>query len=367
MPASADFTTFLSQNMPKKNIMIGPAPSARGGISTVVTQYRDNGILKSLDCLYLTSFAPAGAIRKSWLALSTLLRLLALLITNQVGVVHIQTASYNSFYRKAAFAWLAYLFRRPVVLHVHGAEFLKFFTSRPAITRLFIRATMRRAARIIALSEYWADNFSSLINIDRRNIDVVPNPMQIAEKSVRRTTLRRLLFLGDIGQRKGCYDLIDALALLKERGIEVELRCGGGGEVEQLVAYAAGKGVQDELNMLGWIDAKTKADELQHADLFVLPSHFEGTPMTILEAMAAGVPVISSNAGGIPDMLQQGRLGEIVASGDSAALAAAIEQNLRDPTEMRRRADLAYEVIREQYDPRVIGAQLDALYRSFPA
>lgn len=344
--------------------MIGPPPTARGGIATVIAQYRDNGLFEALDVIYLPTFSAGRPWEKLQVVTLSLLRFFALLLRRRVGVVHIHTASFTSFYRKALFAWLAYFFGRPVVLHIHGGKFIEFATSGSPIARAFIARTLRRASRLIALSEHWAMRFRDELGIGRDRIAVVPNPISIAERSSVRPEPRQLLFLGDIIRKKGVYELVDALALLKQRGVPARLRCGGLGEIDALKSYATERRVQDELTMLGWIDAAAKADELRRADLFVLPSYVEGLPMTILEAMAAGVPVLASNVGGIPDMLRHGALGELIPSEDSVQLAAAIERNFREPAAMRQKAELAYGAIQQYYAPAVVCAQLAGLYEA---
>jgi glycosyltransferase involved in cell wall biosynthesis len=350
--------------MKQCNVMIGPVANARGGISTVISQYQHNGFFTALDVVYLPTFTPGNALRKLATTASSFLRLLLMLIAGRVDIIHIHTASFNSFYRKAAFAWLGYLFRRPVVLHIHGGKFIEFVDGTAPAMRALILRTLRNATRIIALSPHWGEVLASALALDRKQIRVLPNPVSTGDaQRAPGPATHDLLFLGDIVRKKGVYDLVDAVAALRERGLPVELRCGGTGEIAALQDYAASRGVGDALHMLGWIDAARKREEFQRAALFVLPSYFEGLPMTILEAMAAGVPVLASTVGGIPDLLDGGRLGWLTPAGDSEKLATSIEQILRDPQQVEQKTRSARQAIAAIYEPQAVCRQLAALYR----
>lgn len=135
------------------------------------------------------------------------------------------------------------------------------------------------------------------------------------------TSLRRLLFIGTTGPRKGLRYLLEALVLLKERGIDqLELDVVGPGDTEAHLSYLKQHGLLDKVRFHGRV-----ADPfpfMQADDLMVIPSIYDSFPNTVLEALHTGIPVIASSVGGIPEMLQFSEL--LFPPGDAKAIAEKI-------------------------------------------
>lgn len=156
---------------------------------------------------------------------------------------------------------------------------------------------------------------------------------------------------------------MEALALLKDRYPQLKLAVGGQGELAQLKARAAALGVAERIEELGWVTAGRKQDELARAAIFCLPSHAEGLPMALLEAMAAGKAVVSTGVGGIPDALRDGDNGLMVEPGKVDALAAALGKLLGDDGERRRLGARARATIEQEFESGVVIGQISAVYQ----
>jgi glycosyltransferase involved in cell wall biosynthesis len=135
---------------------------------------------------------------------------------------------------------------------------------------------------------------------------------------------------------------------------------GDGERRAELVEMASSLGLADRVRFTGWIaDVPPVYGAL---DVLVLSSNNEGLPVSLIEAMAAGVPVVSTSVGGVPDLLDGGQLGAVVLPGDVQGMAAAIIRALTDPA-ARATAEAARKMTLQQYDIRHSVAQTDALYR----
>lgn len=155
--------------------------------------------------------------------------------------------------------------------------------------------------------------------------------------------------------------LIDAAGLLFERRPDARwVVLGTGGLFEQTVARAERCGHAERLRYLGFVEDARGL--LPQADVFVLSSRTEGLGTSILDAMAAGVPVVSTAAGGIPEVIEDERTGLLVPPGDAAALAAAILRVLDDRALARRLADAAAVRVRD-FDVRRTIERTEELYR----
>ena len=132
-----------------------------------------------------------------------------------------------------------------------------------------------------------------------------------------------------------------------------------------MAALAAGLG--NAVTFAGWVRGEEKLALLQEAALLALPSYAEGVPIAVLEAMAAGLPVVTTPVGGIPDLIADGRNGLLVQPGDVPALASAINRLLDDPALRGAMGDLNRQQVVAEYDvPRYVDRLL-ALYTDVTA
>jgi glycosyltransferase involved in cell wall biosynthesis len=159
------------------------------------------------------------------------------------------------------------------------------------------------------------------------------------------------------------FELLAAGALLAPRFPALRLVFGGEGDFAALLRRAAELGIEDRIELPGWIEADQRDEQLARASVFCLPSHAEGLPMAMLEAMASGRAVVASSVGGIPETIVDGGNGLLVPPRDEAALARALTQVLGDEALRARLAGAARATIEQHYSTEVVCGQLSALYR----
>ncbi len=191
------------------------------------------------------------------------------------------------------------------------------------------RLCLRRTARVIAVSQAMAAHIAGE-GYDKARITVVPNGVPRFDSLPARRTPRGNWTLGVVAlfrPRKGIEVLIEALARLRRKGIPVQLRALGTFESPEYEGEIMA--LLERLGMTGYVAwtgfTRDVTAELRRMDLLVLPSLFgEGLPMAVLEAMAAGVPVVASRVPGIPEAIRHGRDGVLANPADPEALAEAI-------------------------------------------
>jgi glycosyltransferase involved in cell wall biosynthesis len=349
----------------KRIVMVGTSLRTMGGIAAVVQVYAAAGLFERFPVTYVASHCDGGALAKLRAMAGGYLRFLGLLVRGQVGLVHLHVASRASFWRKSGFFLLARLFRKPVVLHLHGGEFRIFYERECGpLRQRFIRAVFARAAHVIVLSRPWQDWVRALSG--NPHVDVIGNPV-LVPATVPSWEGRRaaaVLCLGRMNHGKGSYDLLQAVAALRPRAT-VELRLGGDGEAEQVRARARALGIDAQVHLLGWVRADAKARELAAASVFVLPSYNEGLPMSVLEAMAAGLPIVSTPVGGIPEAVSDGVEGYLVAPGDVDTLAERLALLASDPALARRMGAAARRQGESSYASAAVVPRLEQLYRTW--
>jgi glycosyltransferase involved in cell wall biosynthesis len=245
-------------------------------------------------------------------------------------VIHIHFASRGSTLRKLLLAQLVIHARRPLILHAHGGGFDKFHRGLPAVLRRFVNRTLQQANLVITLSSQWRDFYIRECELAPSQVVVLPNPVRVPAKIADRAHRTQVQFahLGKLGKGKGSYDLVKAfIALPPELRARSRLVMAGNGDLEGVRALAAG---EPRVVIRPWIEAADRDRLLNESDVFVLPSYAEGVPMSLLEAMASGLPCITTPVGGIPDLVTQGAEGLLVPPGDVARLGAAMAQLIAD-------------------------------------
>jgi glycosyltransferase involved in cell wall biosynthesis len=311
-------------------LQLGPALDVRGGISSV----------EQLICDYLPPYASirhvatmtdGARLTKAWVFARAVRALSRTLEGIEPAIVHIHFASRGSLLRKMILANMVLRARRPLILHAHGANFDQFHRDLPAPVRSLVSRTLQQATVLIALSSQWRDFYVHECEVSPSQVVVLANPVRLPARVPERAGRSQVQFLhlGRLGQRKGGYDLVNAFAALPESmRSRARLVLAGDGDVEGMTRLAAPLG--DRVRVLSWIDAHERDRLLAESDVFVLPSYAEGVPMALLEAMAAGLPCITTPVGGIPDVFTHGTEGLMVSPGDAGQLRAALSTFIAD-------------------------------------
>lgn len=345
-------------------VMIGTDPNAKGGIATIVTKYRQIGLFEKWRVTYLLTHVEGSINRKLTVALNAYWCMFTLLLDGHVGLLHIHVASRASTWRKSIFAVTAFLFRVPYVLHLHGAGFVEFFHNECGpVKRMIIRGFLKRAGCVIALSESWAIQLRQMEPEAR--IEVVYNSVSLPseQRGYKHSERKKeILFLGQIGERKGAFDLIRAFAAA---GSDAELLLGGDGEINKAAELASQLGVSEHVRLLGWVTGADKDALLATASVFVLPSYNEGLPMSVLEAMAWRVPVITTPVGGIPEVVRQNKEGLIVPPGDIHRLSQALRELLSDASLRERLGANGRARVQHVFSDGVVLPRLEAIWARF--
>jgi glycosyltransferase involved in cell wall biosynthesis len=261
---------------------------------------------------------------------------------------------------------LSRLLGRPVVLHTHGADFDEFYHRSPAFIKPFFRFIFSLCSRILVLSGFWRSFF--IKHAEPKKVEILHNGVYasvFSEHFTAPTNLSRFLFLGRLGQRKGVYDLLQAIDILvnKERHSDLQFFLAGDGDIDEVNRIIAEKQLTQHVQLLGWLQEKEKMEWFRQVDTIVLPSYNEGLPMALLEAMAAGKIIISTRVGGIPDLVEDGKNGFLMTPGDIDKLCQSIVYVKNHPAEMITMAKDNQEKILQDYNLATINQQLFAIYR----
>lgn len=345
----------ISQQNKRQILMVGPY--SQGGITTVIDLYLKYGLADYV--MFLPTYKGGNFFKKLTDYLFFFIQYLnQLIFNNDLKIVHIHASAKGSFLRKLFVLKLAKLFLKKTIFHMHSSDFNLFYDSIPQILKWLITDTLNNSDIIIALSPQWQKDLEE--KCSNKNIKVLYNPTAIKEfKKVAHDGIN-VLFMGILGQRKGAYDLVEACHYTKNE--QTKIRLYGDGEVEKLKDKILNEYVGDKINVEDWIQGDDVEKAYQEADIYVLPSYNEGLPMSILEALGHGLPVISTPVGGIPEAVTEGVNGYLIEPGDVKALAEKIDFLSEDKKLREKMGKESLRIAKEKFEINLVLKNLHKIY-----
>lgn len=347
-----------------KNVLfVGPHYSLRGGMASVLKVYSQTiHPFHFIAGYYYTN--PAASL---FYFIGAFAKLFWILLTKRnIKIIHLQSASRGSFFRKSVMILLSKLFGKKTILHIHGGEF-KIFYNNAGFLKGYIRYILNNVNELICLSDEWKEYFDSLTN--KKKTIVLNNPVIfpeviIAKKAAVPVTV---LYLNHINKAKGIFDVLDFINENKEwLNGTFRFVIAGAGESQKLEQFIAVNNLYPLIEYKGWVEGKEKESLVQNCDLFILTSYNEGLPMSILEAMVHKKTIISTNVGGIPRIVKPGENGWLIVPGDKAALVTAFSEIKNNVTLLDKYGDYSYEIAKN-YSPEEVKEKLGRIYEELLA
>lgn len=331
-----------------KIIMIVPDPMVKGGIAAVVNGYRGSVLEERNEITYLESYRDGTKWQKLGKACGAYLKFARTVFRERPDVVHVHSSFGPSFYRKLPFLLWSRVKKIPIVNHIHGAEFDTFYEKASPAKRRLVRSVYRGCTRLIVLSKEWKERIAQIVPEEK--IDVIENYCRIPENpGWEEKRPEQLLFLGELGKRKGCYDIPEILERAAQAHPHLLLIMAGDGEMEELRHSFEERGLSDRVCFPGWVRGEEKETLLRESSIFLFPSYHEGMPMAVLEAMSYGLAVITTDVGGIPRLIQDGINGFCRKAGDVEGMSQALCRLLEQESSARELGEKARRLAEENY------------------
>jgi len=342
----------------KKVLYVGPV-NEFGGIGSVINMYA-----KHFDELNLVSTSSNEAgVDKLFHFINSFFKISYICITNSdIRILHLHSAAKGSFIRKSLIGLTGKLLNKKVVFHIHSGSFESYY-KKAGFFQFLIQFILYNMDTVICLSEQWKHFYQEKLGLE--NVVVIGNPVEIPELLDYQNDTNRiqLLFLGKICDNKGIFDLIEYLRLNSYfLNNQIELLIGGDGEVERLKQKLNDPNLNNNIQYCGWVQEDFKVQLLSNCDVYILPSYFEGLPVSILEAMAFGKPIIATNVGGVPSIVQNNHNGWLFNPGSFKELDTIFEQIFEKRERLTNYGKSSYIQV-SQYAPELIQQDLTNLYQ----
>jgi phenylacetate-CoA ligase len=351
-------------------LMIGTSGKTQGGIASVVNTYRDGGLFDRVPTQYIVTHCDGSVMRKLLQFATALMATARALLHRDVALVHAHVSTGGSFWRKSILLFGARIAGVPTVFHLHSGGFSKWVEriGPGSLRARWIRHTIDSSNVVIALNRSTASWLATFA--PKASVTVMGNPIIVpslvdkpANSPAQTRTGGTVLYLGWIYDFKGCYDLLRAWAKFKQRCPGWRLSVGGKGEVDRFLAEAEELGVRGDIDFLGWITGQAKEDQFRQADVLILPSYYEGMPMSVLEAMAHGLAIAATPVGGVAEMMVPNVHGLWMKPGDIEGICACLVALAESPDLRARMGRAAHDHVKANNSIESILEQLLTVYR----
>jgi glycosyltransferase involved in cell wall biosynthesis len=322
---------------------------------------RDSALANDWRLVFVGSITVGASLPvRFWQSALFPARVAIALIKYPRAMMHVHLAQRGSFWRKRIAAGLARLAGRPVLVHVHGSVFDKWASAEPRRLRAVARL-LESSRFVVVLSESWRVRILALAGA--AHCVVIRNSVALPAEPARGSDPPLVLFLGELGVRKGVDGLLSAIRGIQAQGIPASWVLAGEGDVAETRRKVDLLPNPDLVDVPGFLRASDKAGLLGKADVFVLPSFDEGLPVALLEAMAYGLACVVSPVGGIPEVVMDGKNGVFCTPGDATSIETALRSVLEDAEFMRRLGRDARRTVAECCSMDSIVEQSSTLYR----
>ncbi len=254
----------------------------------------------------------------------------------------------------------------------------RFMVSFNRVLRFFEEQTLERSNKLIAVSDFTRRELLKYYNVKEAKIRVIHNGVDIhkfappEDKAKVKQELGfsnkefNILSVGRLYARKGLFTLIKSVSIVAKKYRNVKLIISGKGqsnEMKKLVDYAEKLGIHSNILFTGYFPDAKLPKLYQAADIFAFSTFYENLPFAVLEALSSRLPVVTTNVGGIPEMIEDGKNGFLVPPANSAALSDRILYLIENPMEASEMANKARETVENRFDWRLIVKKVLKVYR----
>lgn len=337
-----------------KVLIVATSPYTRGGITAVIKTQQQGEQWDRFHCKWIGYHVDRAAWIKVLYYAYAIIRYCINLPFYQI--VHYQFSLQTDAKRSYYFFKIAKLLGKKTIIHLHCGDQLPEIWS-PMYEEMFTKCDMA-----LVLSPSIKRRVEEYIGTDHR-VEVLFNPCPtIGTITPFEKREKEILFAGTLNSNKGYADLIRGFAKIAHKHLDWKVVFAGNGQVEQAKSLAQSLGVENQCQFLGWVNGEQKDAAFRRASFLCLASYQEGFPMAVLDAWAYGVPVVSSPAGGLIDIVEEGKTGLLFEAGHIDQMAEKLDKIIFDDTLRKNIGGESRKLAYTTFNINTINHQLGYLY-----
>lgn len=340
--------------MSKKVIIVGDSRKMKGGVSTVIKTVERTVLWKKYHCYWLECQINTSVVQKLLYLFRGIIK--GLWKIPQYDIAHFHTTPGNGMRVQLPLILYALMWRKKLILHLHVGNQMKNYTN----DRVF-RFCSNHADKIVTLGKTWMQYVPVK---DKSKITYLYNPALNVHKQEQADKYFLFAAYLDAELNKGYDTLIQAWGLVAPHHPDWKLVVCGSGETAMLQRFIEEAGVCDSVETPGWVEGSRKEDYFKRAYAYVMASRNEGLPMTVLEAIANGVPVISTPVGCLPEFLQDRQSVLFFNFGDVEGLAQRMSELIKNVALREQIAEQAGKIVQSTMVVEKHAKRLEQIYES---
>lgn len=362
--------------MNEKILITGPTPPPYNGVSVVTENLLSNDMLQDFKFIIVDTADRRGLtnigkmdLENVFLALKHGILFLYKLIRYNPSIVYIPISeNFFGFIRDSLFLIPTKFMQKKCIIHLHGAGFKNFFESSAIIIQKYIKFCLGNVNEAIVLGEALKDIVCGILN-ENTNISVVPNGIHDNHTTKYKVSNEfKILFLSNLKPSKGFLEVVYSAKIVSDKYSNVRFLIAGAKRDEktytEAMDFVKKNQLEDIVLFLGSVSGEQKIKILNQTNIFVFPPNsFEGQGLVILEAMAAGLPVIATAQGAIPETIIDGETGFIIPPKNPEKIAEKISFFIENPDQMQSFGTRGRKRFEENYTLDIWGRKMHDVFK----
>lgn len=365
-----------------KVLLAGPVPPPYGGIPKYVKDLLTSSIINNYNLIIFNTSVPNlirsfsknfGRNYKLFLsdgflsAMKLILhvqysffRYIFCLLKNRPKIVHVFTPSYWGFWRSCIYILIAKLLNRKIIFHLLNAIDIFWHDSSYFLKKL-ITFVLNRCDVLLVQS----NGIKHFVNqISKSKVVSIYNGVDnsIFYYKNRKTNKSKIISVAALSRNKGTDDLLKVIQVLKSKNLQFHVTIIGRGNIESYENIASSLDIKEYVTFAGVVEDDQKINYLANSDIFILPSYAEGQPLSILEAMSSGLPIVSTTVGSIPEIVKNGENGFLTLPGDIDNIARNIQTLIADNNLIKKMSNENYRLAREKFNINRVFQEIENVY-----
>lgn len=330
-----------------------PGASTNGGMRMITHMFYEQGVFDSPSVIHFDTLFSWGENKFLRTVQSILLKIqfCFIIIFKRVDVVFVMTSSNWGFYDKIFYCLLARIAGAKAIINPVGGYFKDFY-QKNRLHRLLVPILLKVPNAVVVGTNYWFQFFSSEFRI--KQLVNIPNPVIIRHKELIRHTKGEkinVLYLARMDATKGIHEFAEVIETIANKNKQFHFLIAGTGPMlndikERLAAFIKSKQVE----ILGFVDENLKSELFKRSDIYILPTHFEVLPISILEAMSYSNVIIATDVGGIPDAVIDQENGYLVQVKSSHMIAEKLQILAKNPDLINNMAKKSFDRCKAHFE-----------------